>query len=263
METELTRLEQLALHDASGSPLYHVAASPDGDLVLCSPAMGLDEGLRALDAAERTRLAGLSTDRPALVVESHRGDYVVLLDRPVDLDRYVPLGPADAEVLARTPARARFGHRDDDVVGLTPWADEDDVVLFDPEADEFADVPLVSISDAGELVWHRGTVEEGMMPVVRLELRRSDSDPETRFGVLTNEFGECACSPEGTAILPHEDLRRQAVMGTDWLLDGVQTLPAAAARLRLIADRLESAAEGGWQLVHPVTDGVVFAEFPI
>jgi hypothetical protein len=184
----------------------------------------------------------------------------VLVDEPVDLDRHVPLGPTDAELLANVQAWAQFGHRDDDVLVLTPWNEDDQVLHFSADDEPFHDVPVVSIDDNGELIWHRGQTPEQTHLVIRLQLRREDAQPDERFGVLTNPFGEYLCIREGSTLLPHEDLRRQALVSLSGLLDGATSLPDAAARLRAFAKRLDGAAEAGWSLVHPVMDDLIVAE---
>src|SRR5688572_33464415 len=165
-------LMELGELDGSGNARYRVAAGPSGDLVLCHPAQPLAEGLRELEPAEKLRLAALSTERPALVVEATNGpQYILLVDEPVDLNRHVPLGPTDAELLANVQAMAQFGRRDDDYLTLTPWNEEDQVLHFSSEDTSFEDVPLVSLDDNGELVWHRGQTPEQTHLVIRLQLR--------------------------------------------------------------------------------------------
>lgn len=256
-------LMEIGVLDGEGHAQYRVAAGANGDLVLCHPAQPLDAGLRELDPPERLRLATLSTERPALVVESTDGStsqYVVLIDEPVDLERHVPLGPTDAELLAHVHASARFGKRDDDVLTLTPWNEEDEVLHFSGDDPAFSDVPLVSLDDNGELTWHRGETPEQTHLVIRLQLRREDAQAGERFGVLTNPFGEYLCIREGATLLPHEDLRRQALVSLSGLIDGATSLPDAAQRLRAFAKRLDAASEAGWRLVHPVVEDLVVAE---
>ncbi|HVL98914.1 MAG TPA: hypothetical protein VM324_06465 [Egibacteraceae bacterium] len=253
-------LEDLATLDATGRPLFQVAATADGDLVLCRPSGALQDGLRALEVHERVRLAVLSVERPALVVESTRGDYVVVIDEGVDLERYAPLAPVDARMLARTAARARFGRRDDDVLTLTPWAEDDDVVLVDLDAPGFTDVPVVERLADGTLAWHRGDSGQELAARVERDLERLGADPGTRFGVLTNPLGECLCVPEGEPLPPHEDIRHQTLVATATVLEGVGNLRAAAARLRSFAAQLDAAADDGWRLVEPVGQGIGFLE---
>ena len=255
-------LMELGALDGQGHAEYRLAAGPYGDLILCHPKQPLGEGLRELDPAEKLRLAALSTERPALVVETadENGLYVVLVDEPVDLDRHVPLGPGDAELLAHVHAMARFGRRDDDILMLTPWNEDDEVVHFDSENPAFADVPLVSMAEDGQLMWHRGETPEQTHLVVRLQLRREGAAPDEQFGVLTNPFGEYLCVKDGATLLPHEDLRRQALVSLSGLLDGASSLRDAAQRLKAMASRLEGAEEAGWELVHDVVDDLIAAE---
>ena len=256
-----TGLMELAEVEA-GNARFRIAIAENGDLILCHPSARMGKGLRELDAAERIRLAELSSERPALVVETadDAGYYVVLIDQPVDLQRHVPLGPGDAELLAHVNATAAFGRRDDDILALTPWNEDDGVVYFSPDADEFRDVPLVSLNDDGTLEWHRGRVPSSMDLLIRVQLRSAGAAADVRYAVLLNPFGECVCIAEGSALLPHEDVRRQALVGTHGLLDGAASLNDAAQRLRSFADRLERAVEAGWELTHPISEDTLLAE---
>ena len=262
MAVEQISLERISMLDGQGRRMYRVALDPSGDLVLCSPTGPLAGGLRELDVQDRIRLAALSLDHPALVVEGARGSYVVLVDRPVDLERHVPLGADDAELLMSGSARAQFGRRDDDVLTLTPWAEEDEVRVFSAEDPAFADVGVVSVADDGSLTWHRGGVDKGLLPAVHGELERMGPEPGVHIGVMTNAFGEVLCVEEGAPLLPHEDIRRQTLFASTTLLEGAHSLAEATARLRAVADRLERADRTGWQLVHPVVSGIAFAERP-
>lgn len=253
-------LEELANVDEAGRMVFRIAAAATGHLVLCRPEAPLQRGLRELDVEERVRLAEASAERPALVVEGPDGHYVVVTDEVVDLDEYVPLGPADVELLASGAARAVFGRRDDDVLTLTPWAEEDEIVVVDLDGSGFDGVPVVALGADGSLEWERGGVDEELVVFVRRELERLDARPGMRVGVLTNMFGECRAVLDGEPLLPHEDVRHQTLMTTQSLLDGAETLTAAAERLRSIADRLSAAEEQGWRLLQPVTDGIAFAE---
>lgn len=253
-------LEELAALDADGRLFFRVGAAAGGDLVLCHPAGPLAQGVRELGVPERVRLAEVGAQRPALVAESDGGDYVVLIDDDIDPERHVPLAPADAELLVGGAARARFGRRDDDVLTLTAWADEDDVVVVDLDGPGFEAMPVVSREADGTLTWHRGELGQDMAVFVRDELDRRGADPGERFGVLTNPFGEFLCVADRTPLPPHEDIRRQTLMGTAALLEGVGSLSGAAARLRSVADQLGAAEKAGWQLVQPVTHGLAFLE---
>ena len=260
MAVEQITLERISALDSEGRRTYRVAADASGDLVLCSPTGPLNGDLRELDVQERVRLAALSSEHPALVVEGARGSYVVLVDRPVDLERHVPLGADDAELLMSGSARAQFGRRDDDVLTLTPWAEEDEVRIFSADDPAFADVAIVSVDEEGSLTWHRGGVDRGLLPAVHGELDRTEPEPGTPVGLLTNAFGEVMCVEEGSPLLPHEDIRRQTLFASSTLLEGARSLKEATARLRAVADRLERADRTGWRLVHPVVSGIAFAE---
>lgn len=253
-------LMQFGHVDRSGRPMFRIAASQRGELVLRKPGGPLGEGLRELETEERVRLAEIAAERPGLVVESQSGDYVVLVDRAVDLDQHVPLGPADAELLARSPARARFGRRDQDVLTLTPWAEEDEVALFDPEGPGFQRVPLAQVAEDGSVVWLRGEVAPELAERVEVELEHVAAEPGQTYGILLNPFGEMLCVREGEPLMPHEDVRRQALIATEAILAGARSLGEAAARLRALAERLQDAESEGWRLTHPVADGIAFAE---
>lgn len=246
----------------AGQARYRIAKAETGDLVLVHPQKRLSGGMRELDTAERLRLAELRSERPALVVETieETGNYVVLVDEPVDLQRHVPLGPADAELLANVNATAAFGRRDDDVLALTPWNEDDGVVHFDADAPQFSDVPLVSLSGDASLEWHRGSVPSAMELLIQLQLRSAGATPDVRYAVLMNPFGECVCVAEGSSLLPHEDVRRQALLGTHGLLDGATSLSDAAERLHNFAERLAEAEKMGWQLSHPISEDTLLAE---
>ena len=253
-----TALVELAEVDGFGRPTFQLAAGANGDLVLCR-AEQLGGDFRALAVDERVALAQRGTERPALVVESQAGEYVVLLDTALDPERYIPLGPEDVELLARTPARARFGRRDDDVLLLTPWADDDDIVIVDLDAPEFADLPVVTMEADGTMSWVRNRADDLLIAVHR-ELQRISAEPGRRFGVFSNDFGECLCLADGEPLLPHEDIRRQTLMGTEAMVEGAETLEEAAVLLRAIAERLSRAAQDGWELLQPISDGIAFVE---
>jgi hypothetical protein len=257
-----TGLIELGDLDGAGQARYRIVRAETGDLVLWHPSRRLTKGLRELDAAERIRLAELSVERPALVVETSEDDghYVVLIDEPVNLDRHVPLGPGDAELLDHVHAVATFGRRDDDVLALTPWNEDDGVTYLDPDAEEFSGIPLVSLNDDRTLQWHRGNVPPAMDLLIRVQLQSAGAAPDTRYAVLTNPFGECVCIAVGSPVLPHEDVRRQALVGTSGLLDGAVSLDDAAQRLRSFADRLQEAGAMGWSLSHPIAEDTLLAE---
>ena len=253
-------LRDLSVTDGSGRAMFRVAASEQGDLVLVDPNGPLGAGLRELEVEERVRLATIAPDRPALVVETNDGGYVVLIDQTIDLERHVPLSMDDAALLSEGTARAQFGRRDDDVFLLTPWADDDEVVTFDPDAEQFADVPLVRVSADGEIETVRGVVSPPLLGAVRTQLLRGELEAGEVTGVLSNPFGETSCVAVGAPLLPHEDVRRQAMLTTSGLLDETASLEEAAQRLRRVADAFEHAAQAGWQLSAEILDGVGFAE---
>ena len=246
-----------------GNARFRLAMGPTGDLVLCPPRGQLARGLTELEPAERLRLAAASTERPGLVVEmsdADDGHYVVLVDQPVDLERHVPLGPGDAELLASVNAVARFGRRDDDFVSLTPWNEDDGVVYFTADSPAFANVAIVSLDEDGELQWHRGGAPADADALIRMQLQAAQPPADLQFGVLANPFGECVCIADGTPVLPHEDVRFQALVGLTGLLDGSSTLEEAALRLRNFADRIEAARSAGWRLTHPVNEDLLLGE---
>lgn len=259
-------LEELASRDAAGRPSFGLAVSETGEHVLCSlleltpeGAGSLPRGVRPLDTAERIALAALRQERPVLVVENDAGDHVVLVDRAVDLERHLPLSPEAAALLAEN-ATVRFGRRDDDVFPLTAWSDEDGIRFFEPDAVDFADVPLVSLTADDRLVVERGDVPTDAYARLVDRLVAAEAAPGERHGVFTNPFGEVLCVLEGGPLMPHEDLRRQAVLSISGALDGCDSLPAVIDALRGIAARVEAALDGGWRLSHPVYDDVALVE---
>lgn len=199
---------------------------------------------------------------PALVVEDLRGGYVVLIDDDIDPERHLPLAPPDAELLVDGAARARFGRREDDVLTLTPGASEDQIMLVDLDAAEFADIPVVSRAPDGTLTWHRAQPSPDLEALVRRELDRRAAEPGERFGVLTNSVGECVCVAAGTPLPPHEDIRHQTLMATTALLEGATSLAGAGHTLRSLAAQLSAAEEAGWRLEHPVRGGLAVLERP-
>ncbi len=253
-------LASLTRPDEHGRGHFLIVENAHGEYVLTAPEEPLREDRRPLDGLDCMRLAALGPAQPRPVVENPEGDYVVLVDGAPNLDRHTPLNPDDADVLAGPDAPVgRFGRRDDDIVALTAWVEEDQAVTFDAEAPEFADVPLVTLAD-GALAVERGEVDAGIAPLVLEHLRDRGEDAATRFGVFANPFGEFVCVPVGATIEPHEDLRHQAVLRGRSLMDGATTLSEAAAMLRAFADRLEAAETAGWQLDHRVTDDHGFPE---
>lgn len=254
-------LEDLAARDETGRAVFGVASTAHGDLVLCRPGTSQGDDWGALDVADRIRLAEARTQRPALVVESDGGDYLVLIHDDLDPEHHLPLAPTDADLLANRAARARFGGRDDDVLLLTPWADEDDVVVIDLDGAD-VELPVVSREADGALSWHRHALDSRMAGAVQRELDHLAAEPGERFGVLTNTLGECRCVPDRTPLPQHEDIRRQSLLGTMELVEGVGSLSLAASRLAAIAERLAAADREGWQLVQPVTNGLAFLERP-
>ncbi len=255
-------LADLARKESSGRARFRIVQSPHGELVLRPPDDTPPSGYRPLPGIECMRLAALADDRPSLVVENAEGDYVVLVDAGPDRDRHMPLNLDDADVLAGTvPSIAQFGRRDDDILQLTPWEWDAPLTEFDPNDEPFIDVPLVALR-GGELTVARGELSAHLGPAVRAHLERIGRDPDIRYGVFANPFGEFSCVAVGSPIEAHEDVRRQAVIRGEAMLDGAATLGEAARILRSLADQLEIAESRGWVLPHPITDDHGFPEHP-
>lgn len=255
-------LMDLALVDEDGRPRFRVFENPDGELVLDAPDRPPPPDRRPLDGLECMRLAAMAPERPSLVVENTSGEYVVLVGAGPDLDRHTPLNVDDASELAVAPRPlAQFGRRDDDILQLTPWEADDAAVEFDPDDPAFADVPVVAVGN-GSLRVLRGEVDARLEALVLERFEGVDAEPGTRFGVLTNPFGEFSLVAAGTPLEPHEDVRHQAVIRARSLIDGCKTLGEAAAALRAFADRLEDAESAGWRLPTPVADDHGFPERP-
>lgn len=253
-------LQSLLRSDEHGRRYVDLVVNARGEFVLAAPGEELPAGRHELDGVEHMGLAALATGRPSLVVEGQPGEYVVLVDGLPDPGRHTPLGLDDAEVIADPNGPvARYGRRDEDVLTLTPWSDEDRLATFDPDDERFHDVTLVTLKDEG-LEVERGTLEPALVPLVRRHLAEREGGTGGLYGVFTNLFGEFACVPVGGLLAPHEDVRRQAVLRASGLLDGARSLSEAAERLRAFAERLARADEEGWELTHPVAGDVGFPE---
>lgn len=255
-------LMDLARVDEEGRPRFRILENAEGELVLDAPDNPPSPHRRPLDGLECMRLAAMAPERPSLVVENGAGEFVVLVAGGPDLDRHTPLSFEDANELAGAPRPlAQFGRRDDDIVHLTPWESEDAIVEFDPDDPAFADVPVVAVAD-GSLRVLRGDVDERLQSLVLGRLDGVDAEPRTRFGLLTNPFGEFSLIAEGAPLEPHEDVRHQAVIRARSLMDGAASLGEAAAALRAFADQLEDARARGWRLPTPIADDHGFPERP-
>ncbi|MGI8574711.1 MAG: hypothetical protein ACR2MA_05085 [Egibacteraceae bacterium] len=253
-------LKSLLRADERDQRYLDLVVNGGGEFVLTAPGDELPAGWHELDGVERMSLAALSTGRPSLVVEGEPGEYIVLVDGLPDPGGHTPLGLDDAEVLADPNGPvARYGRRDEDILTLTPWGDEDRLVTFDPDDEQFDDVALVTLKDEG-LEIERGTLEPALVSLVREHLAAREDGAGGWYGVLTNLFGEFVCVPVGGLIAPHEDVRRQAVLRATTLLDGSRSLSEAAERLRAFAERLNRAEQEGWTLTYPVTDDLGFPE---
>lgn len=253
-------LASIIRRDEDGQASVSLVANARGEYVLVHPDEELPPGYHELDGVACMALAALDTGRPSLVVEGEPGEYVVLVDGLPDPGGHSPLGLDDAELLAGPDGPiARYGRRDEDVLTLTPWSDEDRLVAFDPDDEQFVDVPLVTLKDAG-LEIERGTLEPALVPLVRDHLAGRQDISGEWYGVLTNLFGEFVCIPVGGLIAPHEDVRRQGVLRAATLLDGSRSLSEASDRLRAFAERLDQAQAAGWTLPYPIVDALGFPE---
>lgn len=241
-----------------GQLRFRIVQNPHGQLVLAPPDTDAPSGYRPLDGVDCMRVAAAALEGPGVVVENDDGDYVVVVDRDPDSREHIPLDLDDAGLLAApVPPLARFGRRDDDVIELTPWAPDASPTTLDPDAEAFADVPVVRL-EGGEVVVERGDLDADLVPLVRARLAAIDGD--TRYGVFTNPFGEVSCVEVGAPVEPHEDVRDQTVIRTSGLAEGAASLAEAAAMLRVYADRLEAADAAGWTLPQPISDDVAFPE---
>lgn len=253
-------LSSLARIDESGRARFRILQNTRGELVLAPPDAGAPSGQRPLDGLDCMRLAAATLDRPGMVVENDRGDYVVLVEDPPEAGTHLPLDLDDAGVLAGpAPALARFGRRDDDVVELTPWAPAQRLRTLDPDAEEFRDVPLVTLA-GDDVSVERGELDSALLPLVAERLAATAAADDARFGVFTNVFGEFSLIEVGAPVEPFADVRSQTVIRTSGLADGAQTLGEAAALLRLFAERLEAAEAQGWRLPQPIADDHGFPE---
>lgn len=256
---ERRSLASLARHGDKGRLLVRIFKRADGELVLADPAVAEDRpDLRRLDGFECMQLAAAATAGPPLVAEGDAGDYLVLPEAEPDPGRHLPLEPMDAEVLlGPAAALGAFGRRSDDVVPLQPWSPEHLQAVFEPDDTAFADVPLVDF-DGGLTMLVRGELEESLLDMVSEHLGRVDEPG--RYGVFHNEFGEFAVYRVGERIEPHNDVRVGTVLDVAGLVEGAATLADAAGRLRQLADRMQTAAQRGWTLAAPVSDGFAYPE---
>lgn len=256
------RLADIARHADDGRLVVRIFGRSSGELVLADPQVALRRiDLRELDGVECMQLAAAATAGPPLVVESVDGDYVVLPEAEPDAQRHLPLNLDDAEVLSG-PAAAigRFGRRADDIIPLTPWAPDHLQVAFDVDDPAFADVPIVDYASEKGTTVVRGELEEGLRQLVDDHL--ADVDEDGRYGVFSNVFGEFAVYRTGEPVEPHHDIRSATVIDVPALLEGAETPGEVAVRLRFLADRMLGAAEQGWSLAVPVSDGYAYPERP-
>ena len=251
-------LQDLAVIDDDGRTWFRMHESQRGEFVLVpgeGDGVGANGGpgdTHPLPGVRRQQLAERPVQRAGLVVESVQGEYVVLVDHDPDPERHLPLGLDDAEVLVVTPpAAVRFGQRPTDVIPLSAWAAEDEAVVFDPDDEEFIDVPVVSLAESGTLAVHRGEVPERLHIRVVRHLKESAAEQGEPYGLIANAFDEFVAVQVGQQLSPHEDLRRQTLLRSSALLDGSRSLAEAALRLRDFADMMDRAEREGWRLVVP------------
>lgn len=252
-------LSSFARHGENGRLIIRIFKRADGALVLTDPEVATGRAdLRALEGVECMWLAAAATAGPPLVAEGADGDYLVLPDVEPDPEQHLPLDPVDAEVLlGPAAALGGFGRRTDDVVPLQPWSPELLQVTFEPDDPAFADVPVVEY-DGGLTMLVRGELEESVLALVSEHLRGVDETG--RYGVFHNEFGEFAVYSVGDSIEPHNDVRVGTVLDVAALVEGAESLVDAAARLRELAERMDTATRRGWTLAAPVSDGFVYPE---
>lgn len=254
-------LEEFAEIDEQGRAVFQILENAAGELVLAGLRQKPD-AYHPLEAARRIALSMSAHDRPSLVVENIDGDYVVLVAGSPDPERHAPLGYDDTELLLDADAAlGRFGSRTDDVLPLTAWSSEDVGQAFDPGAPDFAEVPVLVVTDGG-LEFERGELDESMVPAVAEHVRSIASGPGDRYGIIANPFGEFAAVLVGDVLEPFQDVRFQTVIRGRSLLDGAATLGQAAAKLRAYAERLDTAESEGWILTAPVTGDYGLPERP-
>jgi hypothetical protein len=257
---ETSGLKWLARFDEHGRAHFRVVENLRGEFVLDAQDRPVAKGHRPLAGVDCMRLALLAPERPSLVVESADGDYVVLVESPPDLERHSPLDFDDSELLTNVDeCFGHYGRRDDDVLRLTPWAPEDEIVPFNPDGERFSDVPVVEAGDEGMSII-RGELDERLHRAVLAWLDTAAREPGARYGVFANPFGEFTCVMVGAPLEPHEDLRYQAMVRGRSAMDGAKSLSEAAEALRALADQLDAAEADGWQLPHPITNDHGFPE---
>ena len=248
----IVTLQDLSVTDDEGRTWFALNENDRGEFVVGRVGEQAPPGAHPLPGERRRRLAERPVQRAGLVVESTDGQYVVLVDHDPDPERHLPLGLDDAEALVITPpAAVRFGGRPTDVLPLSAWAAEDEAVTFDPDKEEFVDVPLVALAGSGTLAVHRGEVPDRLRHRVARHLKEVGAEIDEPHGLIANAFDEFVAVSVGQQLSPHEDLRRQTLLRSSALLDGSRTLSEAALRLRDFADMIERAETGGWQLVVP------------
>jgi hypothetical protein len=253
-----SRLAEIAHHE-DGRLLVRIFERRDRELVLADPQRAKERAdLRELPGIECMQLAAAALDHTPLVVESVEGDYLVLPQGDPDTTRHLPLNLDDVDVLTG-PAAAlgRFGRRTDDVISLSPWSPDHLQVTFDVDDPAFADVPIVRYTD-GEMSIVRGELDPGLVGLVSEHL--ADVDEDGDYGVFANVFGEFALYAVGDPVEPHHDLRTATVIDIPSLVERTETLDECAARLRLLAERLEDASKEGWVLAAPGNGGYLYPE---
>ena len=255
-----SRLADIARHNENGRLVVRIFGHSSGQLVLADPQDAIRRiDLRELDGFECMQLAAAATAGPPLVVESVEGDYIVLPEADPQTDRHLPLSLDDAEVLSGPAAAVgRFGRRNDDVIPLTPWAPDQLQVAFDPDDPAFADVPVVEFSEADGLMPVRGDLEGGVRDLLVTHL--TDVGEDGTYGVFHNVFGEFAVYRVGDPVEPHHDIRTATVIDIPALVEGADSPRDIASRLRILAERMERAADQGWSLAVPVSDGYAYPE---
>ena len=119
--------------------------------------------------------------------------------------------------------------------------------VFDPDAPEFADTPLIEVTDASWTVM-RGTVPEGV-DIALEDVRRSGV-----VGVVSNNLGHVEYVKPGEEFLDPRLL--SMLFELQAMLGHAETLDDVKVALHEMLDLIVEAQGRGWELHAEVTSGV-------